>query len=71
VTIYQQGKSLGVLPPHCYAIADKSYRDMKVFKQSQSMIVSGESGAGKTENTKFIIKYLVDTVRYIKIGLEI
>ena len=57
-----KGKSLGTLPPHCYAIADKAYRDMKVFNQSQSMIVSGESGAGKTENTKFIIKYLVETV---------
>ena len=39
-----------------------AYRDMKTFSQSQSMIVSGESGAGKTENTKFIIKYLVDRV---------
>ena len=33
-----KGKSLGVLPPHCFAIADKSYRDMKVFKQSQAQI---------------------------------
>ena len=57
-----KGKSLGTLPPHCYAIADKAYGDMKTFNQSQSMIVSGESGAGKTENTKFIIKYLVETV---------
>ena len=57
-----KGKSLGTLPPHCYAIADKAYRDMKTFSQSQSMVVSGESGAGKTENTKFIIKYLVETV---------
>jgi len=48
-----KGKSLGTLPPHCYAIADKAYRDMKTFSQSQSMVVSGESGAGKTENTKF------------------
>lgn len=36
--------------------ADKAYRDMKVLKMSQSIIVSGESGAGKTENTKFVLR---------------
>uniref|UniRef100_H2YSJ3 Unconventional myosin-VI n=1 Tax=Ciona savignyi TaxID=51511 RepID=H2YSJ3_CIOSA len=55
-----KGKSLGLLPPHCYAIADKTYRDMKVLGLSQSIIVSGESGAGKTENTKFVLRYLAD-----------
>ncbi|CAG5120933.1 unnamed protein product, partial [Candidula unifasciata] len=55
-----QGKSLGTLPPHVYAIADKAYRDMKVVKVSQSIIVSGESGAGKTESTKHILKYLTE-----------
>ncbi|OWF36327.1 Unconventional myosin-VI [Mizuhopecten yessoensis] len=53
-----QGKSLGTMPPHVYAIADKALRDMKVSKLSQSIIVSGESGAGKTESTKYILKYL-------------
>uniref|UniRef100_A0A8C8G4H1 Unconventional myosin-VI n=1 Tax=Oncorhynchus tshawytscha TaxID=74940 RepID=A0A8C8G4H1_ONCTS len=52
------GRSLGTLPPHVYAIADKAYRDMRVLKMSQSIIVSGESGAGKTENTKFVLRYL-------------
>ena len=42
-----QGRSLGTMPPHVFAIADKAFRDMKVLKQSQSIIVSGESGAGK------------------------
>ncbi|XP_010769553.1 myosin VIb [Notothenia coriiceps] len=56
-----KGKSLGTLPPHVFAIADKAYRDMKVLKMSQSIVVSGESGAGKTENTKFVLRYLTIT----------
>lgn len=40
----------------CFILADKAYRDMKVLKMSQSIIVSGESGAGKTENTKFVLR---------------
>ncbi|XP_019740479.1 unconventional myosin-VI-like isoform X2 [Hippocampus comes] len=61
-TIQQyRGRSLGTLPPHVYAIADKAYRDMKVLKMSQSIVVSGESGAGKTENTKFVLRYLTSS----------
>ncbi|XP_061610261.1 myosin VIa isoform X1 [Phyllopteryx taeniolatus] len=56
-----RGRSLGTLPPHVYAIADKAYRDMRVLKMSQSIVVSGESGAGKTENTKFVLRYLTSS----------
>ncbi|OQR72193.1 myosin heavy chain 95F-like [Tropilaelaps mercedesae] len=55
-----KGKSLGALPPHVFAVADKAFRDMKVGKCSQAIIVSGESGAGKTESTKYILRYLCD-----------
>ncbi|KAK0424459.1 hypothetical protein QR680_008675 [Steinernema hermaphroditum] len=55
-----QGKSLGTLPPHIFAIADKAYRDMRRLKESQSVIVSGESGAGKTESQKCILRYLCE-----------
>ncbi|UYV60661.1 MYO6 [Cordylochernes scorpioides] len=56
-----QGKSLGVLPPHVFAIGDKAFRDMRALKKSQSVIVSGESGAGKTESTKYILRYLCES----------
>ena len=54
------------MPPHVFAIADKAFRDMKVLKSSQSIIVSGESGAGKTESTKVPFIYYVST--FIKVS---
>ena len=53
-----RGKSLGVLAPHLYAMADRAFRSMKVDGTSQSILVSGESGSGKTESCKIMMKYL-------------
>ena len=43
--------------PHIYQMAELSYKNLIESKINQSILVSGESGAGKTENTKYILKY--------------
>merc|ERR1712038_762890 len=52
------GKRKNEVPPHLWAVTETAYRNMLSNKKNQSMLITGESGAGKTENTKKVIAYL-------------
>ncbi|KAG4097651.1 hypothetical protein H8356DRAFT_1308897 [Neocallimastix lanati (nom. inval.)] len=51
------GKRRGELEPHLFAVAEEAYRNMLKENRNQSIIVSGESGAGKTQSAKYIMRY--------------
>uniref|UniRef100_A0AAR2IYX4 Myosin VIIAb n=1 Tax=Pygocentrus nattereri TaxID=42514 RepID=A0AAR2IYX4_PYGNA len=51
-------KKIGEMPPHIFGIADNCYFNMQRHNKDQCCIISGESGAGKTESTKLILQFM-------------
>ena len=58
VVTWYRGKRRPEMPPHIFAIVDNAYQNMLIDHDNQSMLITGESGAGKTENTKKVIQYI-------------
>ncbi|XP_021367481.1 myosin heavy chain, striated muscle-like [Mizuhopecten yessoensis] len=52
-----RGKRKTEIPPHLFSVADNAYQNMVTDRENQSCLITGESGAGKTENTKKVIMY--------------
>jgi myosin heavy subunit len=58
------------LPPHIFAVAEQCYREMIRTQQSQCILISGESGSGKTETCKYLVQHLLNRTKHFELCLN-
>ena len=70
-TSYQKSENVRAkLPPHIYATAENCYREMMRTQQSQCILISGESGSGKTETCKYLVQHLLNRTKPFEVYLN-
>ncbi|XP_076739676.1 unconventional myosin-XV [Maylandia zebra] len=71
MVLMYKGCALGENPPHLFAIANAAHSQMMDAKKKQVIIISGESGSGKTESTKLILRYLAAVLHKTNLAQQI